>query len=208
MNAATRRRGTTAAILVGFVAMGASVGAWPGAAQAAADPVRVGDMDALRWRELGPAMTSGRITGFAVHPDDPDIIYAASASGGLWKTSNAGTTWVAVFSDATSVSLGAVALDPSNPDVVWVGTGEQNNVRSSSFGDGVYRSDDGGKSWRHMGLEESRHVGRILVHPRDPDVVYVAALGSLWGPNPERGLYRTTDGGATWTRVAPPSVVR
>jgi photosystem II stability/assembly factor-like uncharacterized protein len=165
------------------------------------DPLRAQDLAELRWRELGPAITSGRITAFAVHPNDTRVIYAASASGGLWKTENAGTTWRPVFERQGSVSLGAVALDPSNPSVVWLGTGEANSVRSSSFGDGVYRSDDAGATWRHMGLEGSRHVGRILVHPGNPDVVFVAALGSLWGPNPERGLYRTTDGGANWTRV-------
>jgi hypothetical protein len=159
------------------------------------------DLDALRWRELGPAITSGRITAFAVDPLDTRVIYAASASGGAWKTENAGTTWSPVFQNEGSVSLGAIALDPSNPDIVWVGTGEQNSVRSSSFGDGVYRSDDGGATWRHRGLEGSRHIGRILIHPRNPDIVFVAALGSLWGPNPERGLYRTTDGGESWTKV-------
>ncbi len=163
--------------------------------------LRTADLEALRWRELGPAITSGRIAAFAVHPADTRVIYAASASGGLWKTENAGTTWRPVFESEGSVSLGAVALDPSDPDIVWVGTGEQNSVRSSSFGDGVYRSDDGGASWRHMGLEGSRHVGRILIHPGNPDVVFVAALGSLWGPNPERGLFRTTDGGRTWMKV-------
>lgn len=159
------------------------------------------DLQNLQWRELGPAVTSGRITAFAVDPRDARVIYAASASGGAWKTTNAGTTWEPVFANQGSVSLGAVALDPSNPDVVWVGTGEQNSVRSSSFGDGVYRSDDGGETWRHMGLEASRHVGRILIHPNEPDVLFVAAMGSLWGPNPERGLYRTTDGGERWEKV-------
>ena len=167
----------------------------------AQDAVREGDLAALRWRELGPSITSGRITAFAVDPRDVRTVYAASASGGAWKSENAGTTWRPVFEREGSVSLGAIALVPSNPDIVWLGTGEQNSVRSSSFGDGVYRSDDGGQTWRHMGLRESRHVGRILIHPTHPDVVYVAALGSLWGPNPERGLYRTTDGGANWTRV-------
>jgi photosystem II stability/assembly factor-like uncharacterized protein len=159
------------------------------------------DLSSLAWRELGPAITSGRITSFAVHPDDTRVIYAASASGGLWKTTNAGTEWRPIFEHQRTASMGVVALAPSNPDIVWVGTGEQNSIRSSSFGDGVYRSDDGGESWRHMGLEGSRHVGRILVHPRNPDIVYVAAMGSLWGPNSERGLYRTNDGGETWTRV-------
>ena len=137
----------------------------PASSQEWATNLRGEDLAALEWRELGPAITSGRIVAFAVDPGDQRIIYAASASGGAWKTENGGTTWRPVFQDLGSVSLGAIALDPSNPRVVWVGTGEQNSVRSSSFGDGVYRSDDGGESWRHMGLEGSRHVGRILIHP-------------------------------------------
>ena len=169
--------------------------------QNASETLRSSDLSALAWRELGPTITSGRITAFAVDPRDTRVIFAASASGGAWKTENAGTTWRPVFENEGSVSLGAIALAPSNPDIVWVGTGEQNSVRSSSYGDGVYRSDDGGTTWRNMGLEGSRHVGRILVHPQDPDVVFVAAMGSLWGPNPERGLLRTTDGGANWTQV-------
>ena len=169
--------------------------------QDATGTVRGTDLSSLRWRELGPAITSGRITAFAVHPEDAKVIYAATASGGAWKTENGGTTWKPVFEREGSVSLGAITLDPSNPDVIWVGTGEQNSVRSSSFGDGVYRSGDGGRTWQHMGLRESRHVGRILVHPENPDVVFVAAMGSLWGPNPERGLYQTVDGGASWTKV-------
>jgi photosystem II stability/assembly factor-like uncharacterized protein len=173
----------------------------PAQAQDASETLRAADLSALDWRELGPAITSGRITAFAVDPRDTRVILAASASGGAWKTENAGTTWRPVFENQGSVSLGAIALAPSNPDIVWVGTGEQNSVRSSSFGDGVYRSDDGGTTWRKMGLEGSRHVGRILIHPQDPDVVFVAAMGSLWGPNPERGLFRTTDGGASWTQV-------
>ncbi|MDH4108302.1 MAG: glycosyl hydrolase [Gammaproteobacteria bacterium] len=172
---------------------------------AAPDGLSEEDLAALKWRELGTAATSGRITRFAVHPEDASVIYAATASGGLWKTVNAGTTWQPIFEHQSTVSMGDVALVPGHPDIVWIGTGEQNSVRSSQFGDGVYRSDDAGKTWRHMGLAGSRHVGRILIHPENPDIVYVAALGSLWGSNPERGLYRTTDGGKTWIQLLRPS---
>lgn len=176
-------------------------------AAVAAEPggLTADDLSALKWREVGSATPSGRITRFAVHPTDQRIIYAASASGGLWKTVNGGTTWRPVFEKETTISMGEVTLDPNDPNTVWIGTGEQNNVRSSQFGDGVYRSRDGGETWEHMGLKESRHVGRILVHPRDSNTVYVAALGSLWGPNEERGLYRTRDGGKTWKRLLRPS---
>lgn len=176
-----------------------------GVAQDGSGQLTPEDLSVYQWRELGPAVTSGRITAFAVEPGDADVIYAGTASGGAWKTENGGTTWRPVFYEEGSVSLGAIALDPSDPDVIWIGTGEQNSVRSSSFGDGIYRSDDGGETWRHMGLEASRHIGRILIHPDDPDVVFVAAMGSLWGPNPERGLYKTIDGGGTWTKVLGPS---
>jgi photosystem II stability/assembly factor-like uncharacterized protein len=159
------------------------------------------DLEAIQWREIGSAASSGRITRFAVHPEDSRVIYVATASGGLWKTGNSGTTWQPVFEHQGSVSLGDVALAPGNPEIVWLGTGEQNSVRSSQFGDGVYRSLDGGETWEHMGLAESRHIGRILIHPENPDIVYVAAMGSLWGPNAERGLYRSRDGGRTWKRV-------
>ncbi len=163
------------------------------------------DLAALQWRHIGPAIMSGRTVAFAVNPDDKRVMYAATASGGAWKTDNSGTTWKPVFERQGSVSLGAIAVAPSNPNIVWVGTGEANNVRSSSFGDGVYKSMDAGKTWRQMGLEGTRHVGRFAIHPTDPDIVYVAGLGSLWGPNPERGLFKTMDGGESWTNVLPVS---
>jgi len=172
---------------------------------APADGLKAEDLAALKWREVGTAAPSGRITRFAVHPTDGRIIYAASASGGLWKTVNAGTTWQPIFERQSSVSMGDVTLDPKDPNTIWVGTGEQNNVRSSQFGDGVYRSQDAGKTWQHMGLEKSRHIGRILIHPDNSDILYVAALGSLWGPNEERGLYRSKDGGKTWQLLLRPS---
>jgi photosystem II stability/assembly factor-like uncharacterized protein len=187
-------RAATAAALLGSAAFAA-----------APDGLVPDDLKALEWREVGTAMPSGRMARLAVHPTDQRIIYAASASGGLWKTVNAGASWTPIFESQGSVSMGAVTLDPKDPNTVWLGTGEQNNVRSSLYGDGVYRSKDGGTTWEHMGLKESRHVGRILVHPNDSNTVYVAALGSLWGPGEERGLYRTRDGGKTWTRLLRPS---
>ena len=152
-------------------------------------------------RSIGPALTSGRVVGFAVHPQDRATYYVAVASGGVWKTTNAGTTWTSVFDDHGSYSIGYVALDPKNPDTVWVGTGENNSQRSVGYGDGVYKSTNGGSSWTHVGLKTSEHVGRILIHPRESDTVYVAAQGPLWGPGGDRGLFKTTDGGKTWNNV-------
>ncbi len=154
-----------------------------------------------RWQSLGPANMSGRITGIAVNPKRPATWYVATASGGLFKTTDAGTTWTPVFDRATTVSLGAVALAPSDPKVVWVGTGEANARNSVSWGDGVYVSRDGGRTWTHAGLAKTFQIGRIAVDPKDPDTVYAAACGKLWGTNPERGVFRTRDGGKTWKKV-------
>jgi photosystem II stability/assembly factor-like uncharacterized protein len=158
-------------------------------------------LGALKLRAIGPANMSGRITDIAVVEQRPTTMYVASASGGLWKTINNGTTWQCVFEKEATISLGAVAVCPSRPEIVWVGTGEANPRNSVSWGDGVYKSTDGGKTWRHMGLKETRHIGRIVIHPTRPDIVYVAALGHVWGPNVKRGLYRTVDGGASWDKV-------
>ena len=155
----------------------------------------------LHWRNIGPAVTSGRVIAFAVDPKDRTKYYAAVASGGVWKTTNAGTTWTPVFDNEGSYSIGAIAIDPNNPSTVWVGTGERNSQRSVGYGDGVYRSDDGGKSWRNVGLKKSEHIGRIAIDPRDSNVVYVAAQGPLWSAGGERGLYKTSDGGKTWKAV-------
>jgi len=155
----------------------------------------------LKLRSIGPAWTSGRIGDFAVDTSRPSRYFVAVASGGVWKTENAGTTWVPVFDGEGSYSIGCVTLDPNNPNTVWVGTGENNSQRSVAWGDGVYRSDDGGKSWKNLGLKRSEHIGRIVVDPRDSRVVYVAAQGPLWGPGGDRGVYKTTDGGKTWTAV-------
>src|SRR5688572_19838039 len=158
-------------------------------------------LSGLKPRAIGPAVMGGRTVDFAVYEEDPAIFYAASASGGLLKTVNGGTTWENVFDRQSTVSIGDVAINPTDPNVVWVGTGEANNRQSSSWGDGIYKSTDGGKSWKHMGLRDSQHIGRIIVDPQDTDIVYVAAVGRLWGANKERGVFKTTDGGVTWQHV-------
>jgi len=156
---------------------------------------------ALKIRNIGPAVTSGRISDFAMHPDGWQTFYAATASGGVWKTTNGGITWTPIFDDQDSYSIGVVELDPADPDEVWVGTGENNAQRSVGFGDGVYRSEDGGKSWQNMGLEDSGHIGSIVFDPRDSDVMYVAAHGPLWSDGGDRGVFKSVDGGENWERV-------
>jgi hypothetical protein len=155
----------------------------------------------LRYREIGPALMGGRIADLAVVESRPQTFYVGTGTGGVWKTVNHGTTWIPVFDDEPASSIGDVTLDQSNPNLVWVGTGEPQNRQSSGWGNGVYKSTDAGATWRHMGLEATKHIGRILIHPRDPDVVYVAAVGDLWGANEQRGVFRTRDGGETWDRV-------
>lgn len=155
----------------------------------------------LKWRSVGPAVTSGRISDFAVHPQKRSTYYVATASGGVWKTENGGTTYEPIFDGQGSYSIGCVTLDPNNPSVVWVGTGENNNQRSVAYGDGVYKSNDDGKSWENVGLKNSEHIGKIIVDPRNSNVVYVAAIGPLWSEGGDRGLYKTTDGGKTWEQV-------
>ncbi len=176
--------------------------AQPAPAAAAAEPPRYADaLKNLQWRELGPAIMGGRIDDFAVLESNPSIVYVGAASGGVWRTTNAGTTWEPIFDNEGVSTIGDVAVAPSDLSLVWVGTGEPNNRQSSSWGNGVYKSTDGGKSWTNMGLKDSHHIGRIVIHPSNPEVVYVAALGRLWGPNKERGVYKTTDGGKTWTQA-------
>lgn len=160
-----------------------------------------GAVSRLELRGIGPAVMGGRIADIAVHPAARGTWYVAAGSGGVWKTTNAGVTWTPVFDDQPSYSIGDVALDPNQPDVVWVGTGENVSGRHVGWGSGVYRSRDGGTSWDRMGLATSEHIGKILVDPRDGNVVFVAAEGPLWAAGGERGLYRTTDGGATWRAV-------
>ncbi len=160
-----------------------------------------GLMSALKLRSIGPAFMSGRIIDIAIDPVDRSTWYVAAASGNVWKTENAGTTWEPIFDKYGSYSIGVVTVDPRNRFVVWVGTGENNSQRSVGYGDGVYKSLDGGKSFKKMGLENSEHIGRILIDPRNPNVVYVAAQGPLWAPGGDRGLYKSTDGGETWNLV-------
>jgi len=155
----------------------------------------------LKFRAVGPALTSGRISDFAVNPKNTSEFYVASSSGGVWKTTNAGTTFEPLFDSEGSYSIGCVAMDPANHNVVWVGTGENNNQRSVAYGDGVYKTEDGGKTWRNLGLKTSEHIGMIAIDRRNSDVVYAAAYGPLWKAGGERGLYKTTDGGKTWKAV-------
>jgi photosystem II stability/assembly factor-like uncharacterized protein len=156
---------------------------------------------ALRFRSIGPAVISGRISDLAIQPDNKSVWYVAAASGGLWKTTNAGTSFSPIFDGEGSYSIGEVAIDPNNPNVIWVGTGENNAQRSVSYGDGVYKSSDGGRSWTNMGLHQSEHIGRILIDPRNSDVVYVASQGPVFNGGGDRGLYKSADGGQTWDKI-------
>jgi len=188
---------TFAIVMAGAMVIGGSDQAAP---PTAARPAG-GPFDSLHFRPIGPASMSGRISDVAVYEANPAIYYVATAHGGVWKTRNNGTTFEAQFQDQGLMSAGDVTISQSNPDLVWVGTGESNNRQSTSWGDGVYKSTDGGKTYTNMGLRTSRHIHRIAIDPRDNNIVFVAATGSLWGPGGERGVYRTTDGGKTWKQV-------
>jgi photosystem II stability/assembly factor-like uncharacterized protein len=152
-------------------------------------------------RNIGPALTSGRVSDFAFHPGDPQSFYVSMASGNLWKTTNNGITWTTLFENEGSFAIGVVEIDPVNPNIIWVGTGENNAQRSVGYGDGVYKSLDGGKTWKNMGLKDSGHISMIRFHPGDSNTIYVAAQGPLWNSGGDRGLYRSTDGGASWKRI-------
>lgn len=158
-------------------------------------------LQGLTLRNITATHTSGRIADIAVNPKNRSIWYIAAASGGVWKTTNRGVTWTPIFDEQGSYSIGCITLDPNNPDTVWVGTGENTSQRSCGFGDGVYKSTNGGKTWTNMGLKHSEHIGRIIIDPRDSNVVYVASQGPLWSPGGDRGLFKTTDGGKTWQAV-------
>ncbi len=187
-----------------LVAGHALIAQGPVPAPALPPPINQSDDPILKpfvWRSIGPANMGGRVDDIAVVESDPSIIYIGFATGGIWKTTNNGTTWTPIFDTYPVSSIGDIAIAPSNPDIIYVGTGEPNNRQSSSFGAGVYKSIDGGKSFQEMGLKETQSIGRIVVHPKDPNIAYVAAVGHLFGPNQERGLYKTTDGGKTWTNT-------
>ena len=158
-------------------------------------------LSGLKFRNIGPALTSGRISDIAVNPNDFSEYYVAVASGGVWKTNNHGITYQPIFDGEGSYSIGCITIDPNQSSTIWVGTGENNNQRSVGYGDGVYKSTDGGKSWKHMGLKESEHISKIIVDPRNSDVIYVAAYGPLWSEGGERGVYKSVDGGENWEQV-------
>jgi len=156
------------------------------------------NLGAFKLRSVGPALTSGRISDFAVHPDKRHEYYVATSSGGVWKTINGGANYTPIFDRQGSYSIGCITMDPNNPYIIWVGTGENNNQRSVAYGDGIYRSKDGGKTWDHMGLKNSEHIAKIIVDPRNSNIIYVAAIGPLWSEGGDRGLYKSVDGGKTW----------
>ncbi len=155
----------------------------------------------LKFRSIGPALTSGRISEVAVDPDDHSRYFVASSAGGVWRTVNSGITFEPIFDSEGTSSIGTVVIDPNNSSTIWVGSGENNNQRSVSYGDGIYKSLDGGSSWKNMGLENSEHIGRIIVHPENSDIIFVAAIGPLWSSGGDRGLYKSKDGGTTWDKV-------
>ena len=186
----------TAVPSVFFQASPSQSGFSPSSPQSAPD-----SFSGLRARSIGPAVTSGRVMTIAIDPSNTAVFYVGSASGGVWKTVNGGASFQPVFDTQGSFSIGWVAIEAARPNVVWVGTGERNSQRSVAYGDGVYKSEDGGRSWMNMGLTTSEHIGRIVINPKDGNVVYVAAQGPLWSPGGDRGLFKTTDGGKSWTQV-------
>jgi photosystem II stability/assembly factor-like uncharacterized protein len=165
------------------------------------DPLQTANLSGLKFRSIGPAVTSGRVSDIAVNPNNHSEYYVAAAAGGVWKTVNRGVSYQPIFESQGSFSIGCITLDPNNANVVWVGSGENNNQRAVSYGDGVYKSEDGGKSWKNMGLKTSEHIGMIAVNPKNSDEVFVAAYGPVWSEGGERGIYKTMDGGKTWKQV-------
>ncbi|NNE29293.1 MAG: hypothetical protein HKN16_06635, partial [Saprospiraceae bacterium] len=163
--------------------------------------VDISNFEHIKTREIGPAGMSGRVTSIDVVLDQPEIIYVGTASGGLWKSKTGGITWKPIFDKEDVASIGAVAINQSNPSEIWVGTGEGNPRNSHNSGKGIYRSLDAGRTWKLMGLENTKLIHRIIIHRDDPNTVFVAALGSAWGPNSQRGVYRTNNGGKSWKKV-------
>ena len=155
----------------------------------------------MKLRNVGPAFLSGRIADIAIHPDNNNVWYVATGSSGVWKTENSGTTYTPIFDNESTYSTGCVTIDPNDPSIIWLGTGENVGGRHVAYGDGVFKSENGGKSWKNMGLRKSEHISKIIVHPSNSDVVWVASQGPLWSSGGERGLYKTTDGGKNWKKV-------
>src|SRR5256712_6795248 len=190
-------------LLLGLLAYGTTVrplgqgGSAPAAINQSDDPL----LGTFRFRSIGPASMGGRLDDIAVSESDPNVIYVGYAVGGVFRSENNGTTFEPVFQTYGTASIGDIAIHPTNPNIVYVGTGEANNRQTSSFGDGIYKTTDGGKTFTNVGLRETQSIARIAIDPRSPDTVYVASPGHLFGPGPDRGVYKTTDGGKTWNKI-------
>ena len=197
--------GASFGMALAALVLGGSLGAQARPAAATAAPMLYASSDPLlapfRFRSIGPASMGGRIDDIAVSESDPNIIYLGYAVGGVFKSENNGTTFEPVFQGYGTASIGDIAIHPRNPNIVYVGTGEANNRQTASFGDGIYKTTDGGKTFTNIGLRETQTIARIVIDPRNPEIVYVASPGHLFGPNPDRGVYKTTDGGKTWNKV-------
>ena len=176
-----------------------------GRAQSGGGTTAAGPFDNLHWRPIGPASMSGRISDLAIYEENPNIWYVATAHGGVWKTINNGTTFEAQFQNLGLMSIGDIAVSQNDPDLVYVGSGESNNRQSTSWGDGMYKSTDGGKTYTNIGLKSSKHINRVVIDPRNNDTVWVAATGALFGPGGERGIYKTTDGAPNARAAARPA---
>lgn len=202
---AIMRSATRLAASVGLVAIALLAAFTPARTQAQAgrspDYPRGGPFDALHFRDIGPAASGGRIHDLQIDPKNPAVLYAGAASGGIWKSINKGVTWKDVFGKQPDNTFGALAIFERDSRIIWAGTGEQNNRQSSSWGGGVYRSTDAGETWTYLGLHATRSIGRVVLDPADANVAFVAAVGNLWAGNPERGVFKTTDAGRTWTKV-------
>ena len=155
----------------------------------------------LKFRSIGPALMSGRISDIIIHPNNENIWYVTAGSGGVWRTENAGTTWKSVFDSEGTFSIGCITMDPQNTNILWVGTGENVGGRHVAYGDGIYKSEDGGKTWKNMGLKKSEHISKIVIHPTNSNIIWVASQGPLWSKGGERGIYKSIDGGKNWKRT-------